>query len=139
MRRCVIVALFGVAATPTSWGKAGSSGIEGAILEDFASCECRDTDEIEGERVELPACFGGRLNCPFIFWNRTGCNVTTVHVLEGSVASWPDVRNSDPRERLKCSRTGFRLEQGKRLNIKGVVCEMGVVEFERGEEAATSG
>lgn len=72
MRRCVIEGFFGGAATLTSWGKAGSSGIEGVRLEDFASCEWRDADDIEGERDEVSACFGGTLNCPFIFRSRMG-------------------------------------------------------------------
>lgn len=48
---------------------ADSSGIEGVRLEDFASCECRDVEEIEDDRVDVSACFGGTLNLVFIIWS----------------------------------------------------------------------
>ena len=103
VRRCVIVGFFEVAVTLTSGNTAGSSGIEGARLEDFASCECRDMEDTEDDRVEVSACCGGTLNFVFIIWSRMCGGGEKRSTPAGGVNGLPpQVRNTNSRETLKC-------------------------------------
>lgn len=89
--------------TWTSGNAAGSSGIEGVRLEDFASCECRDMEDTEDDRVEVSACCEGTLNCVFIIWSRMGGEGVNRSTPAGGVNGLPpQVRNTNSRETLKC-------------------------------------
>ena len=72
VRRCVILGFFGVevvtAAVVLPLGiEAGlSSGIVGERCVGFASCDCRDDEEIEGEGVGCTERAIGTSSCPFM-------------------------------------------------------------------------
>ena len=87
--------------TLASGNRAGSSGIEGVRLEDFASCECRDVEDTEDDRVDVSACCGVTLNFVFIIWIVGEYESDSTR--EGGVNGLPATRPEHQfRETLRC-------------------------------------
>lgn len=94
VRRCAILGLLGVAvrAVPFDIETGFGSGIEATGVS-FASCDCRDDEEIEGEGVGCTGRAVGTSSCPFIV---VGDGVLVQ--VEARVGHWTSVLPHPPRK-----------------------------------------
>lgn len=97
----MILGFFGVEVTavaappqPLGIGVGFGSGIERAMCVGFASCDCRDDEEIEGEGVGCTGRAVGTSSCPFI----VGEDV--LERLEARVGHWTSVLPHPPRKEI---------------------------------------